>query len=133
MSHPKKLVLVIGAAGAQGVPVVQGMLVSTESLSLKIHRILTPIALSKTGRYNIRAFTRNSTSENAKLLASLPNVSLFLGSARSEPDLRNALNGVDLAFVNTNSFALGIKGETHWGNPYLRACHPSRRQALYLV
>jgi uncharacterized protein YbjT (DUF2867 family) len=82
---------------------------------LKIYRSLTSIALSKTGRYNVRAFTRNSTSSNAKLLASLPNVSLFLGSAQSEPDLRNAFIGVDLAFVNTNSFALGIKGETHWG------------------
>lgn len=78
-------------------------------------KLIHSIALSESGRYKIRAFTRSGSSEHAQLFTSLPNVELFLGSAQSEPDLRNALVDVNLAFVNTNSFATGIKGEIYWG------------------
>ena len=59
--------------------------------------------------------TRDSTSENSKLLACLPKVSLFLGRTDDEESLRGAFAGIDLAYVNTNSFVLGIKNEIYWG------------------
>lgn len=59
--------------------------------------------------------TRDATSENSKLLASLPKVSLSLGRTDDEEALRGAFAGIDLAYVNINSFALGIKNEIYWG------------------
>ncbi|KAF2123177.1 hypothetical protein BDV96DRAFT_639720 [Lophiotrema nucula] len=88
-------VLLVGGAGAQGVPIVQ--------------------ALSSDSKYSIRVLTRNPDSETAKALLKLPNVSLIQGDASTEADLRNAFKDIDLAFVNTNSSALGIRSEIFWG------------------
>ncbi|KAJ6144139.1 hypothetical protein N7470_008034 [Penicillium chermesinum] len=89
-------VLVIGGSGAQGIPIVK--------------------ELSRSDNYHaIRVLTRDPTSDNCRALASLPKVTLYPGSADDEPALRRALAGVDLAFVNTNSWSLGIKGEIYWG------------------
>lgn len=72
--------------------------------------------LSRQAQYsNIRVLTRNSTSENCQLLATLPKVSLHLGRTDDEETLKGAFAGVDLAYVNTNSFVLGIKNEIFWG------------------
>ena len=88
-------VLVIGATGAQGIPVIK--------------------ALVQGGRYAVRAFTRNSNSADARLIASLPNVSLFVGDVLNESDLRKAFHGAQLAYVNFNGHVTGEKGELYWG------------------
>jgi len=59
--------------------------------------------------------TRGPESENAKLLSKFPNVTLVTGSPDNDADLKRALAGIDYAFVNLNSWALGIKNEIFWG------------------
>ncbi|KAF2865425.1 hypothetical protein BDV95DRAFT_554319 [Massariosphaeria phaeospora] len=91
----QQTVLVVGGAGAQGIPIVQ--------------------ALSQDPNYAVRVLTRNPASPTALSLLTLPNVSIAPGDASNEADLRSAFQDVDLAFVNTNSFALGIRAEVYWG------------------
>lgn len=95
----KRLVTVIGATGAQGIPVVK--------------------ALVKDGRYLVRAATRDPSSPEAKLIASWPGVSLAVGNVFSEPFLREIFTGAQAAFVNTNGYVVGEKGELYWGSSYL--------------
>lgn len=87
--------LIIGGTGAQGLPVVK--------------------ALSSDASSTIRVFTRSTSSVNAKLISTIPNVSFHVGSSTSEPDLRAAFKDITHAFVNLNSFVLGQKAETYWG------------------
>jgi uncharacterized protein YbjT (DUF2867 family) len=63
----------------------------------------------------VRVLTRRHDSDTAKGLLTLPNVTIAVGDASNEADLRAAFQGVDLAFVNTNSFAIGIRSEIYWG------------------
>ncbi len=95
MSAPSKIVCVIGATGAQGIPVVR--------------------ALTKDGKYAVRAVTRDATGPDAKMLASWPNVTLCVGNVYDEKFLRQAFKGTQLAFVNTNGYVTGEKGEIYWG------------------
>ncbi|OQD81632.1 hypothetical protein PENANT_c026G11844 [Penicillium antarcticum] len=89
-------ILVIGGSGAQGMPVVRW--------------------LSQQPQYSaIRVLTRDSTSENSQYLATISKVSLYVGQTDNEEDLKGAFAGIDLAHVNLNSFALGIKNELYWG------------------
>ncbi|KAL7929503.1 NAD(P)-binding protein [Trichoderma chlorosporum] len=92
MSTPTALV--IGGTGAQGVPIVD--------------------ELAKNG-VQVRVLTRDLNSVNAKKLSAVANVTLFPGAADSVSDLKKAFHGVDYAFVNLNSWALGIKDEIFWG------------------
>jgi nucleoside-diphosphate-sugar epimerase len=89
-------VLLIGGAGAQGVPIVKALSADPQFTSIRI-------------------LTRDPSSSNSQLLASLPRVSLITGESTSEPSLRNAFKDVDLAFVNLNGFVLGMATETYWG------------------
>lgn len=59
--------------------------------------------------------TRDGNHDVAKHLASLPNVSLVVGETYEEETLQKAFEGVQLAFVNTNGFAIGEKAEIYWG------------------
>jgi hypothetical protein len=59
--------------------------------------------------------TRNQESANSKKLAALENVSLYTGAPDDESSLQKAFASVDYAFVNLNSWALGIKNEIYWG------------------
>ncbi|KAJ8103356.1 hypothetical protein POJ06DRAFT_219618 [Lipomyces tetrasporus] len=95
MSDQKKTILVIGGTGAQGSAVVK--------------------ALAQDGKYEVRAITRSTASNEAKALAKLPNVTLFQGNPYNEVDLQKAFKGVRLAFANTNGFAIGEKAEIYWG------------------
>ncbi|KAH6871534.1 hypothetical protein B0T10DRAFT_417228 [Thelonectria olida] len=95
MSLSKKTVLVIGGTGAQGSAVVK--------------------ALAQDGKYKIRVMTRSNQSTEAKVLAEIPNVTLFHGNPYDEADLQQAYKGVQLAFANTNGFAIGEKAEIYWG------------------
>ncbi|KAL6894900.1 hypothetical protein GGI43DRAFT_429355 [Trichoderma evansii] len=90
-----KTVLVIGGTGAQGVPVVQ--------------------ELSQHGCH-VRALTRDENSEHSKKLRDIvPNVQFMTGGPADETALHSAFAGVHYAFVNLNSFSLGIKNELYWG------------------
>lgn len=89
-----KSVLIIGGTGGQGMPIAE--------------------ELAQHG-FHVRVLTRNQDSENSKKLATLPNVSLYTGATDDEDALRKAFAGVDYAFVNLNSWALGIKNEIFWG------------------
>ena len=63
-SSPKKLILVIGATGAQGLPVVDSL--------------LAPSADGTPSPYAVRALTRNPGSDRARTLAA-KGVELFEG------------------------------------------------------
>jgi uncharacterized protein YbjT (DUF2867 family) len=65
--------------------------------------------------YIVRVLTRSDSTPTAHRLASLPNVQLHLGSSYDESTLRSAFQGVNFAFVNTNSFVIGIRNEVWWG------------------
>jgi nucleoside-diphosphate-sugar epimerase len=87
-------IAVIGGTGAQGIPVIRGLV--------------------KDKKYKCRVLTRNSTSERAKQLESLGNVELIEGTFASEPDLRRLFRGCDGAFVNIDGFNCGEKTEIYW-------------------
>ncbi|KAL3472272.1 hypothetical protein BJX99DRAFT_235853 [Aspergillus californicus] len=91
----RKLILVIGGTGAQGTPVVK--------------------ALSESGRYDVRLLTRNTSSNQATQLATLPNVTLLQGSQDNQKDLHAAFTGVYGAWVNLDGFTLGEKNELFYG------------------
>lgn len=59
--------------------------------------------------------TRNPNSANAQTLAALENVSFAIGAPDDEEALKRAFVGIDYAFVNLNTWALGIKNEIYWG------------------
>jgi hypothetical protein len=40
---------------------------------------------------------------------------MFKGDSYNEVDLQKAFSGAQLAFVNTNGFAIGEKAEIYWG------------------
>ncbi len=58
--------------------------------------------------------TRSFETPEAKLLSELPNVTLFKGDSYNEADLQEAFQGVQLAFANTNGFAIGEKSGIYW-------------------
>ncbi|KAM0443825.1 hypothetical protein ACHAO4_010361 [Trichoderma viride] len=91
----KKTVLVIGGTGAQGVAVVK--------------------ALTSDSKYNARILTRNRSTREATKLARIPGSEVFEGSPYNEVALREALQGVNSIFVNTNGLAIGEKAEIYWG------------------
>jgi uncharacterized protein YbjT (DUF2867 family) len=65
--------------------------------------------------YTIRVLTRDPNSEYARDIVSYPQVSVTIGSQDDETAIRQLFTGADLAFVNTNSWVLGIKGDTYLG------------------
>ncbi|CZT51458.1 related to nitrogen metabolic regulation protein nmr [Rhynchosporium secalis] len=95
MSSTNNLVLVIGGTGAQGRPVVK--------------------AFASDGKYTVRVLARSTTSPEALELSAIPGVAVIAGDSYDEPTLRKVFAGVSYAFINTNGFAIGEKGETYWG------------------
>jgi hypothetical protein len=73
------------------------------------------IDLAKDGMYSLKVLTRTSNSTTAIELATLPDVSIVKGNAYDEPTLHSIFKNIDLAFVNTNGFAIGEKAEIYWG------------------
>ncbi|KAJ3010760.1 hypothetical protein NUW54_g2379 [Trametes sanguinea] len=96
----KKLILVIGATGAQGLAVIDGL--------------LKPAANGTPSPYSIRAVTRNVESVRAKELATR-GVELFEGSTDEPDKILAAMDGVYGAFVNTDSFTIGEMKEVYTG------------------
>ncbi|KUJ16759.1 NAD(P)-binding protein [Mollisia scopiformis] len=96
MSSAKQTVLAIGGTGAQGISVVKG--------------------LARDSKYNVRVLTRSTKSKPALELAALPGVTIVSGDGYNEAGLHSAFSsGIDIAFVNTNGFAIGEKAEIYWG------------------
>ena len=69
MSTDKKIIFLIGATGAQGLPIVRALLKDAEDG--------TP------SPYTVRALTRNPEHRRAKDLAALPGVEIVKGDLKS--------------------------------------------------
>lgn len=93
-NHHTSYIAVIGGTGAQGIPVIRGLV--------------------KDKKYKCRVMTRDVESQRAKNLAALGNVELMVGTFASEPDLRKLFRGCDGAFVNIDGFNCGEKTEIYW-------------------
>ncbi|OTB17057.1 hypothetical protein K445DRAFT_57596 [Daldinia sp. EC12] len=93
MSSPR-LIAVVGATGAQGIPVVRDLLQS--------------------GNYAIRALTRDASSPRFRKLQSFGTVEPVVGTFASEKDLRATFRGAWGAFVNIDGFNSGEKTEIFW-------------------
>ncbi|SPJ77049.1 related to nitrogen metabolic regulation protein nmr [Fusarium torulosum] len=87
-------IFVIGATGAQGLPVCHSLI--------------------KDGAYSLRVLTRNINSERARQLAELGDVEFVEGSFANEENLRKGYAGCWGAFVNIDGFNTGEKTETYW-------------------
>ncbi|KAJ4489986.1 NAD(P)-binding protein [Lentinula aciculospora] len=93
----KKVILVIGATGAQGMPVVSALLAAHEG---------------NPSPYSVRALTRNPTSKQAQALASL-GAQLFEGRFDDMSSLAAAYEGCYGVFVNTDTSSVGQKMEIY--------------------
>ncbi|KAK5240108.1 hypothetical protein LTR40_012239, partial [Exophiala xenobiotica] len=74
-SHQTSHIFVVGGTGAQGIPVIRGLV--------------------KDKKYKCRVLTRDANSARAKDLLALGNVELLEGSFASEADLRKGFRGCD--------------------------------------
>ncbi|KZS88424.1 NAD(P)-binding protein [Sistotremastrum niveocremeum HHB9708] len=101
MSSTKKLILVIGATGAQGRAVIDAL--------------LSPAADGTTSPYAVRALTRNLESASAKELEAIPGVETFKGSFTDFDAVFKALEGCYGAYVNTDGFTEGEQTEIYAG------------------
>src|SRR6267154_4846717 len=93
-SHTTSTIFVIGGTGAQGLPVIRGLVADK--------------------RYSAKVLTRDTTSWRAKSLLALDNVSVLEGSFADEAILREGFRGCDGAFINIDGFNTGEKTETYW-------------------
>jgi hypothetical protein len=87
-------IFVVGATGAQGIPVVRGLVGD--------------------GRYSVLALTRDATSARARALAGLGNVEFLEGTFADEAILRQGMRACDGVFLNIDGFNTGEKTETYW-------------------
>ncbi|MGR9276163.1 NmrA family NAD(P)-binding protein [Rhizobium leguminosarum] len=92
MSFETRRIFVIGGTGAQGMSVVRGLVGD--------------------GKYQVLALTRDATSDRARQLQEMPNVSILEGSFADEDVIRNGFRACDGAFVNIDGFNTGEKTET---------------------
>ncbi|CDO76850.1 hypothetical protein BN946_scf185033.g47 [Trametes cinnabarina] len=95
-----RLILVIGATGAQGLAVIDGL--------------LEPTSDGSPSPYSIRALTRDPESVRARGLAQR-GVQVFKGSTDDLTSVLAALQGVYGAFVNTDTFTIGEMKEVYTG------------------
>lgn len=93
MAKPSRI-FVIGATGAQGLPVVRGLVGD--------------------GGYSVLALTRNAGSARARALADMGEVSFLEGTFADEAILRQGMRACDGAFVNIDGFNAGEKTEMYW-------------------
>ncbi|KAJ7744105.1 NAD-P-binding protein [Mycena metata] len=100
MSESSKLILVIGATGAQGQAVIEALLAPTET--------------GEASPYTVRALTRDPTSRHAKALAAR-GVECVQGSFTDYASVAKALDGVYGAWVNTDGFTVGEMEEIYAG------------------
>lgn len=93
-SHSPSKIFVIGATGAQGMPVVSGLVADK--------------------KYSVRALSRDPNSRRAKALLALGNVEILEGTFADEETLRQGFRGCDGAYVNIDGFNSGEKTELFW-------------------
>lgn len=87
-------IFVIGGTGAQGLPVVRGL----------VHD----------KKYHVRVLTRDTSSQRAKALLALGNIELLAGSFANETTLREGFRNCEGAYVNIDGFNTGEKTEMYW-------------------
>jgi hypothetical protein len=87
-------IFVIGATGAQGLPVVRGLV--------------------SDGAYSVLALTRDATSARARSLLEMGDVALLEGTFADEEVLREGFRSSDGAFINIDGFNTGEKTEMYW-------------------
>ncbi|THH29924.1 hypothetical protein EUX98_g4272 [Antrodiella citrinella] len=95
-----KLILVIGATGAQGLAVID--------------KLLEPCSDGSPSPYRVRALTRDTGSRRAMMLASR-GVECFKGSFDDFSSVQRALQGVYGAWVNIDGFTVGEQKEIYAG------------------
>ncbi|THG96685.1 hypothetical protein EW026_g5192 [Hermanssonia centrifuga] len=100
MSQNKKLILVIGATGAQGIAVIDAL--------------LAPQADGSPSPYAVRALTRNPDHRRAQLLAK-KGVQFARGAVDDFAAVAAALEGAYGVWVNTDGFTLGEQKEIFVG------------------
>lgn len=93
-SHQTSKIFIIGGTGAQGIPIIKGLVADK--------------------KYQVRVLTRDTTSTRAQELLSLENVELFKGTFADEDILRAGYAGCDGAFINIDGFNTGEKTEMFW-------------------
>ncbi|KAJ7139176.1 NAD-P-binding protein [Mycena epipterygia] len=99
-SITKKLILVIGATGAQGQAVIDAL--------------LAPDNTGAASPYRVRALTRDLKSKHAQALAAR-GVECVKGSFVDAATVARALEGAYGAWVNTDGFTVGAAEETYAG------------------
>ncbi|EJF64803.1 NAD(P)-binding protein [Dichomitus squalens] len=99
-SYGKKLVLVIGATGAQGLAVID--------------KLLEPSADGTPSPYAVRAFTRDLNSRRAQELTNR-GIQCVKGAFDDLQSVAQALEGVYGAWVNTDGFTVGEEKEVWAG------------------
>ena len=87
-------IFVIGGTGAQGLPVIGGLVADK--------------------KYSVRALSRNPASRRANALLALGNVSILEGTFADEAILREGFRECDAAYVNIDGFNTGEKTEIYW-------------------
>lgn len=93
-SHATSEIFMIGATGAQGIPVTRSLVAD--------------------GKYSARFLTREATSARARALLELGNTSALEGTFADETTLREGFRGCDGAFINIDGFNTGEKTEMYW-------------------
>jgi hypothetical protein len=103
-------VVAFGGTGAQGIPIVKGMLTGF------IHSVYTNFhSISNLRRLRRPSVNTRRGLPRATALAALPHVTIVPFSGYIDTDIRRVLAGADSTFVNTNGFAIGEKFEIYWG------------------
>ncbi|WP_266064102.1 NmrA family NAD(P)-binding protein [Brucella intermedia] len=87
-------IFVIGGTGAQGIPVVRGLVADN--------------------RYSVLALTRDPTSARARALQAMGDVTLMEGTFADEAAMRAGLRECDGAYVNIDGFNTGERTEMYW-------------------
>ena len=87
-------IFVIGGTGAQGLPVIGGLVADK--------------------KYSVRALSRDPASRRANALLALGNVSILEGTFADEATLREGFRECDAAYVNIDGFNTGEKTEIYW-------------------
>jgi len=94
MATTPPTVFVIGGTGAQGIPVIQGL----------VHD----------KAYKVRALTRDPSSARSEIIKALGDVELLKGTFADEETLHQGFHGCQYAFVNIDGFNSGEKTEMYW-------------------
>ncbi|WP_100486189.1 NmrA family NAD(P)-binding protein [Mycobacteroides abscessus] len=93
-SHATSKIFMIGATGAQGIPVTRSLVAD--------------------GKYSVRFLTRDATGARERALLELGNTSALEGTFTDETILREGFRGCDGAFINIDGFNTGEKTEMYW-------------------